>query len=295
MGEVWRGRHQLLARPAAIKLIRSDALETDPARAAVLRERFEREAQATARLASPHTIDLYDFGISGDGTFYYVMELVSGIDLEQLVRRFGPLPPGRVVHLLKQACDSLEEAHRAGLVHRDIKPANLLVGPRGRHADFLRVLDFGLVKTETKPDAGEVKLSIENVVQGTPAYLSPEAVTGDVEVGPYSDIYALGCVAYWLLTGKPVFDEDTPMGVAVAHATRSPPPLDAHAPTASPVPDALAAVVMDCLAKDPAHRPGGAMELYRRLEACPGVSPWTPEAAFEWWQSHEPGTLQPAW
>ncbi len=293
MGEVWRARHQLLARPAAIKLIRPDALgaEAEP-KVQVTMARFEREAQATAQLESPHTVELYDFGVS-QGTFYYVMELVPGIDLEEIVRRYGPLPSERVVHLLKQACASLEEAHRAGLVHRDIKPANLIVGRRGRRLDFLRILDFGLVKSETTLTGAAGQLTAENVVQGTPAYLSPEAVTGDATVGPSSDIYALGCVAYWLLAGRMVFEGETAMQLALAHANKSPAPFSTVSEV--PVDPALERVVMSCLAKEHTSRPESALALQQQLEACSELETWTEVKAEAWWRIHEPAVLIRDW
>ena len=290
MGEVWRAEHHFLARPAAVKLIRPEVLGArDDATRAVMMERFEREAQATASLESPHTVGLFDFGVSADGTLYYVMEYLAGLDLKTLVERFGPLPPGRVVHLLVQACDSLAEAHAAGLVHRDIKPANLVVGRRGRHLDWLRVLDFGLVKRHAEGPLAprqDHTLTQDGALTGTPAYLSPEAVTGSMDVGPSADLYALGCVAFWLLTGRLVFDEATPMQVAVAHATRPAPAPSEVAEEA--VPEALDQLVLSCLAKDPSDRPASAAALQDALAACEGVQPWTRADGEAWWKRHAP-------
>jgi serine/threonine-protein kinase len=288
MGEVWRAKHRFLVRPAAIKLIRPESLGArDTTSRAVLLERFEREAQATAALESPHTVELYDFGVSDDGTLYYVMELLPGIDLESLVARFGPLPAGRVVHLLAQACDSLSEAHERGLVHRDIKPANLLVGRRGRRLDFLRVLDFGLVKREASVE--DESLTAEGNITGTPAYLPPEALRGSHPIGPRSDLYSLGCVAYWLLTGKRVFEAETAMKTAFAHATEEPTPPSEL--SEEPIPADLEVLVLALLAKSPDGRPPSAGELLRSLAACE-VEPWSQEAAERWWRAHDPGVAR---
>jgi serine/threonine-protein kinase len=294
MGEVWRARHRLLARPAAIKLIRPEVLDArDDATRTTFLERFEREAQATAALESPHTVELYDFGVASDGTLFYVMELLSGLDFESLVKRHGPLPPARVVYLLRQVCESLYEAHERGLVHRDIKPANLMVGRRGRHLDFVRVLDFGLVKHQdmlVEEDAA--KLTADGVVTGTPAYLPPEALSGSHPIGSGSDLYSLGCVAYWLLTGRLVFEADSPMKIAFAHATEDPTPPSEVSEV--PIPPALDHIVMQLLAKSPDDRPASALELLTALESCSEVEAWTPEAAEKWWGLHAPEVVQPA-
>ncbi|HYC33301.1 MAG TPA: serine/threonine-protein kinase, partial [Gemmatimonadales bacterium] len=218
MGEVWRAQHQRLARPAAIKLIRPEVLGAQDAGSRdVLLQRFEREAQATAMLRSAHTLELYDFGVTDDGTFYHVMELLDGLDLRELVRRHGPVPSERVVYFLRQICDSLGEAHEAGLIHRDVKPANIYVCRYGRELDFIKVLDFGLVKHRHRQGAEDRDLTADQVAGGTPAYMSPEQALGDVQVDPRSDIYAVGCVAYWLLTGTAVFEGRTAMETIVMH------------------------------------------------------------------------------
>ena len=292
MGEVWRARHRLLARPAAIKLVRPEIIDqrADPSATGprnIFLERFEREAQATADLTSPHTVELYDFGLADDGAAYYVMELLTGLDLERLVRRFGPLPANRVAHLLRQAGDSLADAHDVGLIHRDIKPANMLVGRRGRHFDYLRVLDFGLVKQTAAPAETDARLTADGAITGTPAYLSPEAVSGAHPVGPGADLYALGCVAFWLLTGQVVFKADTTVKVAFAHATQKPtPPAQL---SEEPIPADLDALVLQLLAKDPNERPD-ALQLLAALDAC-DVEPWTPEAAEQWWRRHAPDQI----
>src|SRR6185503_5315720 len=203
MGEVWRAHHRMLIRPAAVKLIRPQAIGSSPMKPEVLLRRFEREARATAALKSPHTVQLYDFGVSDDGTLYYVMELLDGFDVEQLVSRFGPQPPERVAHIVNQVCHSLSDAHRNGLIHRDIKPANIIVTPAGLVPDFAKVLDFGLVKLDRRP--GDARLTADAGFAGTPAFIAPEAVLGERPTDHRVDIYSVGCVAYWMLTGKLVF------------------------------------------------------------------------------------------
>jgi hypothetical protein len=287
MGEVWRARHRMLARPAAIKLIRPDRLGLEHGRAAeTLVLRFEREAQATAALHSPHTVDLYDFGVTREGTFYYVMEILDGLDLESLVRRFGPIPAERAAHFLLHACDSLDDAHYVGLVHRDIKPANLYTCRRGPQLDFLKVLDFGLVKSSWADSASASGLSRESAITGTPAYLAPEIVLGERAIDGRVDIYGLGCVAYWLLAGQRVFEGETPMQLALHHVQTAPVPPSRRG--AVEVPRALEEIVMACLEKEPARRPSSAQELAQRLEATGLAREWTAERAREWWETHLP-------
>src|SRR6266849_543323 len=226
MGEVWRAKHKMLAREAAIKLIRPEMLRVSTGRQeALLRKRFEREAQVTASLRSPHTVALYDFGHATDGSFYYVMELLDGIDLQTLVDKYGPLDPGRVIHILYQTCKSLEEAHRAGLVHRDIKPRNILLSKLGLEYDFTKVLDFGLVKSPRVEGQDESLLTVDGTATGTPAYLAPEIALGARDVDGRADLYSLGCVAYFLLTGHMVFEEASPTAFAIAHAQKAPIPV----------------------------------------------------------------------
>jgi serine/threonine-protein kinase len=285
MGEVWEARHGSLVRPAAIKLIRPDVLghKSTEELDGVLR-RFVREAQSTACMTSPHTVALYDFGRTADGTIYYVMELLGGLDLELMVRRYGPQPAARVVHLISQVCYSLAEAHRTGMVHRDIKPANLQLTILGGEFDFLKVLDFGLVK-RLDETAGPL-VTAENILTGTPAYLSPEGATGSRSVDYRSDLYSLGCVAYWLLTGKLVFPEETPMAMVLAHVRT--PPIPPSQRTELPIPPELDALVLDLLAKDPAARPRSAIELARRLADVRFDEGWTQERAERWWRAHLP-------
>ncbi|MEZ4266850.1 MAG: serine/threonine-protein kinase [Myxococcota bacterium] len=284
MGEVWRARHGLLARPAAIKLIRSDELATDPARAELLMRQFRREAEATAALRSPHTVELYDFGFTDDGTFYFAMELLDGCDLERLVELTGPVPPERAIHLLLGACHSLSEAHGRGLTHRDIKPANLFATRLGEDFDVLKVLDFGLVRERDVADP-EHQLELggegQTTIKGTPSTMAPEQVLGRGDIDGRADIYALGCVAYWLLTGVDVFEGQLDVQLLFAHVHAEPERLSARAK--QPIPEALEQVVLDCLRKDRAERPQTARELARRLEAVPLAAEWTQARAAAWW------------
>jgi len=278
MGEVWRASHSLLARPAAIKLISSQHLGDD-ARAVVTR--FEQEAQATALLRSPHTIEVYDFGRADDGSFYYVMELLDGLDLHDLVRAYGPVPASRAVYLLRQACHSLGEAHALGLVHRDIKPANIFVCQYGSDVDFVKVLDFGVVKRRNL--AKDPSLTEHGWV-GTPAFLAPEMAIGS-ELDGRADLYSLGCVAYWLLTGHLVFEADNLLALLHKHAQEEPvPPSDR---TELPVPSDLEAVVMGCLRKNPADRPETAAALSDQLAGCE-AGDWGQRDARRWWLRHRP-------
>jgi serine/threonine-protein kinase len=286
MGEVWRARHRLLVRRAAIKLIRPEVLGGDEASRKIVLARFEREAQATASLRSPHTVELYDFGVSDTGAFYYVMELLDGLDLTELVDRSGPLPPERVVHVLGQMCDSLGEAHAAGLVHRDIKPSNVLLCRHGRAVDFVKILDFGLVKPR---DGGGEQLTADHVVSGTPAFMAPEQILGDRPIDARTDLYAVGCVAYWLLTGHHVFDGANAMQVMTDHARSAPSPPSARVDW--PVPEDLERLMMACLEKDPDERPPSADALAERLGDLAVGAIWTPERAREWWDRHEADPL----
>ena len=282
MGEVYRATHRMLARPAAIKLIRPEMIgASDAADAQVAVTRFRREAEAAANLRSPHTVELYDFGVTDDGTLYFVMELLDGIDLESLVRRHGPQPAGRVVHILRQVCASLEEAHVRGLVHRDIKPANIHVGRLGLVDDFVKVLDFGLVKPIADGSPEQALTTQAGLIVGTPGYMAPEIALSNTIDGR-ADLYALGCVAYYLLTGQQVFDGDTVMQVIAKHLQSAPVPPSQRAPTA--VPPALEQLVLACLAKKPEDRPRSAADLARALAAIDVVA-WTEIQAREWWEA----------
>jgi eukaryotic-like serine/threonine-protein kinase len=286
MGEVWRARHRLLIRPAAIKLIRPRALGAMSADPELLVRRFEREARATAALTSPHTVQLYDFGVTDDGRLYYVMELLDGLDLDTLVRRHGRLPPERVVHILRQVCSALQDAHVNGLVHRDIKPANVVVSRAGTTFDFVKVLDFGLVRLDSARVAGKdaINLSAEDSWSGTPGYMAPEVVLGAADTDHRVDLYALGCVAYWLLTGKMVFEGENVMQVMMQHAQTTPTRPSVRVEVSLPAP--LEDLVMECLQKDPASRPASAEAVSARLDQVPLASVWTAERAEEWWATH---------
>jgi serine/threonine-protein kinase len=281
MGEVWQATHRFLVRPAAIKLIKPEMLNLGTGQGDIVVERFRREARAAASLRSPHTIQLYDFGLASDGTFYYVMELLNGLDLQRLIAENGPVPPARAVHLLRQICESLGEAHDSGLVHRDIKPANVQVCRLGREFDFVKVLDFGLVKGQRSDGLPEAGLTAPNVVAGTPSYLSPETALGKA-VDHRTDLYSLGCVAYWILTGRLVFNAQSATQMIVQHVETVPDPPSRWSPF-SVGPD-LDAIVLSCLAKDPANRPGTAWELADRLAQCRVEPAWTPADARQWWQ-----------
>ena len=258
---------ELLARQAAIKLVRPEVLGArGDADAQSLLRRFEREAQATAALSSPHTIHLFDFGATDDGTFYYVMELLAGRDLESLVREFGPLPASRAVYLLRQVCHSLADAHARGFVHRDIKPANIYVCRMGLDYDFVKVLDFGLVKVKDRAHDMQTLATMDHTTSGTPAYMAPEMILGDADVDRRADVYALGCVAYYLLTGQLVFEADTPMKMFVQHLQAEPVPPSQR--TELPIPPELDAFVLACLQKDPDKRPQSARKLFEMACAC---------------------------
>ena len=276
MGEVWRARHRMLARPAAIKLIRPSAAGVSEQAA----RRFEREAQVIARLRSPHTVELFDFGVAADGGFYYAMELLDGLDAESLLRRFGPLPPERVIYLLRQVCHSLSEAHATGLVHRDIKPANIFLCRYGEEFDFVKVLDFGIVRAaRDAAEAGAMETG-EQRVEGTPAFMAPEqALAGAVD--RRADIYATGCLAYWLLTGELVFTAEHPIALVMRHAQARPEPPSSRSPR--PIPRSLDDLVLACLAKEPEERPQSARELALRLAEVDGLQEWTQERAQAWW------------
>jgi DNA-binding NtrC family response regulator len=283
MGEVWLARHQLLARPAAVKIVREGTLGVGED-AHALRLRFTREAQATADLQSPHTVQLFDFGITETGVFYYVMERLRGMDLQRMVERHGPLPPERVVFLLKQACLSLSEAHALGLVHRDIKPANLFVCRLGPQYDFLKVLDFGVVSRQVREPT--TSITQPGTVLGTPAFLAPEIMAGDGSFDQRADIYALGCVAFWLLTGRPPFEGADAMSLLMHHARTT--PLPPSTMTEQSIAADVDALVLDCLAKEPSLRPAGADVLLERLSTLSVADRWEQRQARTWWELHNP-------
>ena len=280
MGAVYKASHAMLRRPTAVKLITGDA--ASPERV----QRFEREVQLTSQLTHPNTVSIFDYGRTPDGVFYYAMEYLDGLTLEDLVRIDGPQAPGRVVHIMRQVASALSEAHGLGLVHRDIKPGNvILVRERGGAVDMAKVVDFGLVK-EVDETAG---LTREGRIAGTPHYLSPEAIMTPAAVTPQSDLYSLGCVGYYLLTGQRVFDGRTVIEVCNEHLSKAPtPPADR---LGRPVPADLSAVIMRCLEKAPADRPASAQALVDQLDACLDVEPWTTETARVWWNLRGPAVV----
>jgi len=275
MGEVYLAEHVLLRRPCAIKLIRPDR-----AGDAQHLRRFEREVNATATLTHPNTVQVYDYGHADDGTFYYVMEYLPGLTLEQLVEWHGPLPANRAIHFLRQVCGALREAHAIGLIHRDIKPSNVMVCERGGRHDTAKLLDFGLV-IPLGADPGSEKLTQDGAITGTPAYMSPEQASGQDEVDARSDIYSVGALAYFLLTGQPPFAGRSSVKMLAAHLYEPPTPPTSHCPG---VPAELETVVLKCLAKVPTDRYRDVRTLDAALAVCDTRGPWTEEDASEWWQ-----------
>jgi hypothetical protein len=274
-GMVYRARHSLLRRPVAIKLLSPSM--TNKANTAS----FEHEVQMTSQLTHPNTVAIYDYGHTPEGLFYFAMEYLGGIDLDQLVRQFGAQPEGRVIHLLRQVCGSLSEAHRIGLIHRDVKPANIILTRRGGVCDLVKVLDFGLVKAVHPGPADGVAT---NAVVGTPHFMSPEAVAKPESVDSRSDLYSLGAVGYWLLTGKTLFDHDTIEGLLTAQVKELPPPLSVR--LGKPVSADLAELIMRCLAKSPEQRPPSAEALDRALAGCASAGTWTLLDAEQWWRAN---------
>ncbi|HEX5060563.1 MAG TPA: serine/threonine-protein kinase, partial [Kofleriaceae bacterium] len=301
MGEVWRAEHQLLARKAAIKLVRPDVLR-DRNHAPLIQERFRREAQTLASMRSRHTIELYDYGVTDDGTFFYVMELLDGLDLSDLVREDGPQPAARVISIISQACQSLAEAHDAGLLHRDIKPANLELCKAADEVDIVKVLDFGIVHNIAEPIApvslplprpssnkpqseSGPRLTTEGVVIGTPGYIPPEQAVG-APLDPRGDLYALGCVAWFLLTGSEIYARTSEDEVLRAHVYDAIPNLREKVQGWLPV--ELERLITQCLAKQPQQRPEDARTLARMLNAIeiPMEHAWTDVEAQLWWSKH---------
>lgn len=277
MGDVYLAEHLLMKRPCAIKVIRPEKAG-DPKVLA----RFEREVQATAKLSHWNSIDIFDYGRADDGTFYYVMEYLPGMNLSELVRRYGPMPPSRALHLIRQACEALQEAHEVGLVHRDIKPANIFAADRGGLFDVAKLLDFGLAKPLADMDAAQ--LTQEGSITGSPLFMSPEQAIGDRDPDARSDVYAIGGVLYFLLTGRTPFEDENPMKVLIAHAHEPPPPPSQHN---ADVPDDVELVIMRCLHKNPDDRYQSAADLSAALEDCSAYGRWTRESARTWWQEHE--------
>ncbi len=276
MGEVYLAEHQLLKRPCVVKLIRPDKTGNPRVLA-----RFQREVRATAKLSHWNTVEIFDYGCTAEGTFYYVMEYLPGMSLGELVGRFGPLPPERVIYLLRQACDALGEAHAAGLIHRDIKPGNIFVAQRGGVYDVAKLLDFGLVKPLWDEEDEPGHLTAEGTITGSPLFMSPEQALGEAKPDGRSDIYSLGAVGYYLLTGHPPFEGDKPLKVLFAHAHEPVVPPSSLRPA---VPADLERVILRCLAKNPADRFPDAASLEAALSACESSARWNRTLAAEWWR-----------
>jgi eukaryotic-like serine/threonine-protein kinase len=285
MGTVYLAEHVLLRRPCAIKLISAHQAGNP-----TTLMRFEREVQAAATLTHWNTVEVFDYGHTEDGTFYYVMEYLPGMDLQDMVEQYGPLPPERAVHLLRQVCQALREAHGIGLIHRDIKPSNVIACERGKVYDVAKLLDFGLVKTpDTRGDA--VKLTGEGALAGSPAFMSPEQALGREQLDARSDIYSVGVAAYYLVSGQLPFDRLSAVQMLHAHAYE---PLVPGQQFNEGVPADLQHVILRCLEKDPDRRYQDAVALEEALAACKGMGEWTPERAEEWWRRHGDGTALPS-
>ena len=284
MGEVYLAEHRLLKRPCALKRIHAKYLN-NPEQL----KRFEREVQATAQLRHPNTVEIYDYGVAEDGTFYYVMEYLPGLSLEDLVGRHGPQPPERVIHILRQVCGALREAHRNGLVHRDIKPSNILVFAEGSPHDQVKLVDFGLVHSLVWEGEANAKITREGLIVGTPEYMSPEQASG-IAIDGRSDLFSLGSVMYYLLTGREAFHRENPMKTLMSVVTDPTPTLGGGNPNA---PKELAEILARCTAKDPGDRYASAAQLDAALAACPSGALWTESRAAAWWNEHpeaRPGT-----
>jgi hypothetical protein len=281
MGTVYKARHAMLRRPTAVKLL--DVEKMSPAAIA----RFEREVQLTSALTHPNTVAVFDYGRTPEGIFYYAMEYLEGLNLDDFVKKFGPLPEGRVIYLMRQVCGALAEAHAAGMVHRDIKPANIFLTQRGGMRDFVKVLDFGLVKSMGTPE--EMNLTSPRAMLGTPLYMSPEAINHPDSVDTRADVYAVGAVAYYLVTGTPVFDGASVMEVCMKHSKETPePPSTRGGRHVSP---GFEALILRCLSKTPADRPGNGAELLYELDACVVADKWTAVDADAWWTNRNDPTL----
>jgi eukaryotic-like serine/threonine-protein kinase len=278
MGEVHLAKHQFLRRPCAVKLIRAERAGDGAALA-----RFEREVQAASGLTHPNTVQIYDYGHSADGTFYYVMEYLPGISLEDLVVRHGPIPPARAVRILVQICGALSEAHRLGLVHRDLKPGNVMLCERGGLHDVAKLLDFGLVYQESSA-SDDPKLTQAGAILGTPAFMSPEQCGGEETVTAASDLYSLGAIGFFLLAGRPPFIKKSAIQMVMAHLLEAPPTINT---LRDGIPTSLADVIARCLAKDPSDRYPTAVDLEVALRSSIELRDWTDEHAHQWWIAHE--------
>ncbi|MGC4005133.1 MAG: serine/threonine-protein kinase [Pirellulales bacterium] len=278
MGEVYLAEHRMMKRPCAIKLIRPNKAGDPQALA-----RFEREVRATARLSHWNSIEIYDYGRSDDGTFYYVMEYLPGMNLGNIVERYGPLPPERAVYLLTQICDALVEAHDLDLIHRDIKPGNVYSAYRGGRYDVAKLLDFGLAKPMHTTQTNDLDLTVAGSITGSPLYMSPEQATGDGVPDLRSDIYSLGATAYYLLTGRSPFTGDNPIKIMMAHAMQEPTPPSR---VRRELPAELDAIIMKCLSKRPDDRYQCTVQLGRALRATNLGEQWTTERADAWWEAH---------
>jgi eukaryotic-like serine/threonine-protein kinase len=286
MGEIWLAEHKLLARPSALKIIKPEILGADAGARTEALARFEREAQATASLSSPHTIRVYDFGSTPEGSFFYVMELLQGIGLDTLVQKYGPQPPERVVFLMRQACHSLQDAHASGMVHRDIKPGNIFLCRLGQDHDYIKVLDFGLVKSTAPDRPGDLALTNPAITAGTPGFLSPESALSRSDIDGRSDLYSLGCVAYWLLTGVTVFEGENALETAAMHLKDQPIPPSQRSEFDIAAP--LEEIILQCLAKKPDDRPASADDLDTLLANCTLDKTWDKNTARNWWEMHTP-------
>jgi serine/threonine-protein kinase len=284
MGEVYLGEHKLLKRPCAIKLIRPNQA-ADPRALA----RFESEVQATAKLTHWNTVEIFDYGHTEDGTFYYVMEYLPGRSLQELVDLYGPMPSERAIHLLRQVCDGLKEAHDMGLIHRDIKPGNIFASYRGGIWDVAKLLDFGLVKSVAPSDNISASDSSDGMIVGTPLFASPEWTLRDGSLDPRSDIYSLGAVGYFLITGRPVFTHKSPVKLLFAHANEPVTPAREYNPL---VPHDFEMVILKCLEKSPDDRYASVEQLAHALERCSHANGWTQKDAVSWWENAESTTLR---
>ena len=280
MGDVYLAEHVLLKQPFAVKLLRPERIADER-----VLKRFEAEVHAMAKLQHWNTVEIYDYGHAPDGSFYYVMEYLPGMTLDQIVARYGTLSSGRTIRMLLQVCNALNEAHSMGLTHRDIKPGNIIITERAGIYDVAKLLDFGLVKSVENSDA---RLTMEGTIAGTPAYMSPEQAAGTATVHARSDIYSLGAVGYFLLTGRPPFANRTSTQMIAAHIYEIPAPVSEHAPDVDP---RLEAIVMRCLAKKLADRFPNVESVMAALRECPSASTWTQADAMVWWRGRDASVM----